>query len=40
MAEMAAAGIPIPEKILRDLPKDLLRVIPNFAGTELSLGVK
>jgi hypothetical protein len=40
MADTATAGIPIAEKILRDLPKDLSRVIPNFAETELSLGVK
>lgn len=35
-----ASPIPIPEQLLRDLSRDLNGIVPNFADTEATLGVK
>ena len=41
MAEIVrGAGMPVSEKILRDLSKDVSNVIPKFSEMEPDLGVK
>ena len=39
-APILSGEIPIPEQTLRDLSKDIVGIVPNFADLEPELGVK